>query len=634
MTTPFSLSADTPINWVRGEVTIADLTAMVASLYTSVSPKAMQEVVSFNSIKDDVTPRVLAAHIKAVGGANYPNVFNGNESIKKLRDAVRIGNVTSYVFLSGTLPGSVALLPAAPSLKVTPGNLSLSVAFLDTALNGGSLLGHYLFVDAMMGLGIQPVGGLIQAGSPYNYTGLVNGRPYTLYMSTVTDAGEGPLSAGVAGTPFITITMDTTHTKADSQISVTNKQNIRELMQATNQYVSTLTNYMAPVFDIAAPPSPLTEGNSGVTVFNFPVVKTGYMGVQHSVNWTITGSGGSPANSSDFAAMTGTLVFAPGETVKNIAVQVLGDTTSEPNEGFTVTLSAPSVGTIGTAAASSTILNDESPFPTITSGTTATVAENQPLAFTMVCDDAGATFDIAGGVDAALFEVSGATLRFLGNTTRNFEAPVDTGHNNVYDVVYRATNAFGAVTKPLAVTVTDVLDTPSFAIAAAAAANEGDSGTTAFIFPVTRSGYTSAAHTVDWAVTGTGAHPASASDFVGGVFPSGTLNFASGDTVKNISVPVQGDTTIEFNETFTVTLVNPSNNGTIPTPTASSTINNDEASGLLTVNGALPDAQWGVAYSQNLTILNGSGSYSYTAQPGGLVGSVVSTTLTEAGTPV
>src|SRR5262249_27993500 len=58
---------------------------------------------------------------------------------------------------------------------------------------------------------------------------------------------------------------------------------------------------------------------------------------------------------------TGTVSFAAGETSKLIPINVAGDTTAEANEGFTVTLSAPSAGTsIATAAASGTIVNDDS----------------------------------------------------------------------------------------------------------------------------------------------------------------------------------------------------------------------------------------------------------------------------------
>jgi hypothetical protein len=119
------------------------------------------------------------------------------------------------------------------------------------------------------------------------------------------------------------------------------------------------------------------------------------------------------------------------------------------------------------------------------------------------------------------------------------------------------------------------LPPPTYSIAAPSAQNEGNSGTTVFTFPVTRSGDTSGTGSVNWAVTGSGGNPANATDFVGGVLPSGTVSFAIGDTVKNITVNVQGDVTVEPDEGFTVTLSSPVN-GTITTAAASSTILNDD----------------------------------------------------------
>ncbi|WP_219726382.1 Calx-beta domain-containing protein, partial [Cylindrospermopsis raciborskii] len=51
--------------------------------------------------------------------------------------------------------------------------------------------------------------------------------------------------------------------------------------------------------------------------------------------------------------------FTAGETSKTIIVDVLGDTTVEPDEGFTVTLSNPTNATITTATAVGTIQNDD-----------------------------------------------------------------------------------------------------------------------------------------------------------------------------------------------------------------------------------------------------------------------------------
>jgi Ca2+-binding RTX toxin-like protein len=85
---------------------------------------------------------------------------------------------------------------------------------------------------------------------------------------------------------------------------------------------------------------------------------------------------------------------------------------------------------------------------------------------------------------------------------------------------------------------------------------EGDAGASAFAFTVTRTGDTSVAGTVAYTVTGSGAHAASAADFVGNVLPTGTVNFAAGQTRKTVAISVKGDTRFEVNETFSISLQN------------------------------------------------------------------------------
>src|SRR5207253_2499336 len=86
---------------------------------------------------------------------------------------------------------------------------------------------------------------------------------------------------------------------------------------------------------------------------------------------------------------------------------------------------------------------------------------------------------------------------------------------------------------------------------------------------------------------------------------SGTITFAAGETSKTIVVPVIDDTTIESNETFTVTLSNPSN-GTLGA-TASSTVtitSNDSTFALaatgVSVNENGPNVTLRISRSGNL----------------------------------
>src|SRR5207237_4582499 len=73
---------------------------------------------------------------------------------------------------------------------------------------------------------------------------------------------------------------------------------------------------------------------------------------------------------SDYGAVAGTLSFAPGETSRTVAVAVNGDTTFEPDEGFTVDLSNAVHATISDAQGAGTVTNDD-PQPSISVGDVA-----------------------------------------------------------------------------------------------------------------------------------------------------------------------------------------------------------------------------------------------------------------------
>src|SRR5262249_17950399 len=67
--------------------------------------------------------------------------------------------------------------------------------------------------------------------------------------------------------------------------------------------------------------------------------------------------------------------------------------------------------------------------------------------------------------------------------------------------------------------------------------------------------------------------------FTGGVLPSGIVTFGAGDTTEVITLNVAGDTVVEPDEVFTVTLSDPSTAGvTIDTASAQGDILNDDAS--------------------------------------------------------
>ena len=218
----------------------------------------------------------------------------------------------------------------------------------------------------------------------------------------------------------------------------------------------------------------LTEGQSGTTVATFTVTLSPTSTQTVTVNYTT--ANGTATAGSDYVAGNGTLIFPAGVSTRPISVTVNGDTTPEPNETFSVTLSNPANAVLGTATGTGTILTD------------------------------------------------------------------DTGGGGVL---------------------------PSLAIDTVTA-TEGDSGTTVATFTVTLSPAGTQTVTVAYA-TADGTATAG-SDYAAA---SGTLIFPAGVSSRPINVTVNGDTTVELNETFSVTLSNPAN-AVLGTATGPGTIQNDD----------------------------------------------------------
>ncbi len=103
-------------------------------------------------------------------------------------------------------------------------------------------------------------------------------------------------------------------------------------------------------------------------------------------------------------------------------------------------------------------------------------------------------------------------------------------------------------------------------------------GSTVFRFQVTRTGSTALDLSIPFTVAGLGGAAASASDFYGNRLPSGTVQFAAGETSKVVNVLINADSSRESNESFRLTL------GTVAgltytSKSADATITDDDGSG-------------------------------------------------------
>ena len=109
-------------------------------------------------------------------------------------------------------------------------------------------------------------------------------------------------------------------------------------------------------------PTTVTEGNSGSQNVTFTVSLSEETTEEVRVDYATKTSGYSipAAAGADFNAVSGTLVFAPGETSKTVTVQVLGNRVVELNESFGLELSNAVAGTLGTALADLEIVDNDS----------------------------------------------------------------------------------------------------------------------------------------------------------------------------------------------------------------------------------------------------------------------------------
>ncbi|RIK82793.1 MAG: hypothetical protein DCC68_05345 [Planctomycetota bacterium] len=369
----------------------------------------------------------------------------------------------------------------------------------------------------------------------------------------------------------------------------------------------------------------LVEGNSGTTNMVFTVTlanppSSGNVTVQFA-----TGGGTATANT-DYTTTTGTLTFTPGTTTQTISVPIVGDTTFEPDETFTVTLSNPTNATLSDATATGTITNDDNNAllsiadQTLVEGNSGTTN----MVFTVTLANPPATGNVtvqfattAGNASAGTdYTSTSGTLTFAqGTTTQTISVPIagDTipEPNETFTVTLsNPTNASLSDATATGTITNDDGTPPSLAIGDMSLV-EGDSGTTNIVFTVTLTNPPSSGDVTVQFGTSNGTATAG-SDYT---TTTGTLTFSPGTTTQTISVPIAGDTLVEANETFSVTLTNPIN-ATISDASAVGTITNDDAGATLSIADAtLVEGDNGATNMQfTVTLADPPGSGNVTVQ--------------------
>ena len=335
------------------------------------------------------------------------------------------------------------------------------------------------------------------------------------------------------------------------------------------------------------------EGDNGIVNAVFTVSLSAKS--DQTVTVAVQTANGTATASADYTAVGPiTLTFAPGVTSQTLTVPVFGDIADEPNETFTVTLSGASNATIGTGQGAGTIMDDDDALPelgigdvrivegdagTVNAAFTVSLSTASPQTVTVVLQTANGT--ATAGSDYATVGPITVTVTFAaGTVSRTVVIPVigDTAlePDETFAVNLTAATNAGIIRAQGVGTILDD-DTPVFPGVTPTisiddvVAVEGNAGTTNATFTVRldRAGTQTVTVTVR---TANGAATAG-SDYTA-VGPT-TLQFSPGTTTQTVTVPVLGDTTLEPDETFAVSLSAPGN-ATIGDGQGLGTIRNDD----------------------------------------------------------
>lgn len=329
------------------------------------------------------------------------------------------------------------------------------------------------------------------------------------------------------------------------------------------------------------------EGTGGTTTAVFTVTqdKKGKSTITFS---TVPGTA---TASADYIPRSGKIRFAGHKLTRTVSVTIVGDALDESDETFFLKLSGAKGAELADGEATGTILDNDAP-PSVSVGAPVSVPEGQTgdVAFATVDVTLSAASGLDVSVDWATAEGTAtvADNDFVADAGQLDFAPGETSKTVLIEVVGDVTSegdetfdvvlsspvnaTLGSATDVVTIVDNDPIPPGSAVLTVTGASKrEGGAGTTTLTFSVARSGETTTAVDVDFAVSdGTASAP---TDYTAS---TGNLAFAADQTVGTVDVTVQGDGTLEHNETLFLSLLNPSAGAAISTGQATGTIVNDD----------------------------------------------------------
>ena len=470
----------------------------------------------------------------------------------------------TYSQVINQITSTVNVLPSLSGKVLTGGRLNLA-----NALGGGNSVLPVLSINSASATegnsGTTNATFTVNLSAASTTSVTVNWATANGTATAVSDYTEasGTLTFAPGSTSqTVTVSINGDTLVESNETFLVNLSNAANATISTGQGTGTILNDDAAPLSLAINDVSINEGNGGSVNATFTVTLSAASTSTVTVNFATAND--TAVSGSDYSAASGTLTFAPGSTSQTVTVPVTGDTLVEPNETFLVNLSNGANATIADGQGVGTITNDDT---TISIGNVSLVEGNsgtKNAVFVVTLSQANATtvtvnFATADGTGKAGsdYVATSGTLSFApGETSKTITVVVNGDVSNESDENFFVTisspsnAALGTAQGQCLLTNDDYLLTIDNV-----SKNEGNSGSTAFVYTVTlNSPRYDAVVKVNWATaSGTAKAPG---DFVSS---SGTLSFNPGETVKYVTVNVKGETTVENNETFVVRLSKPVN---------------------------------------------------------------------------
>lgn len=332
--------------------------------------------------------------------------------------------------------------------------------------------------------------------------------------------------------------------------------------------------------------------------------------VQGAISITVTSSDDSAVAPGDYAAVNQTLNFASGVTSAPLSVASAGELIVEANERFALNLSglitppllAGSI-TASTAPIFGTLNNDDSTIVSVTApsqlegnaGTAAMLFSfslSAPVqgGLSVNASTSDGTATLANGdyqpSSSNVFFSSLSTAAQTATVAINGDLTVEPDENfalNLTGLTLPTGITASSVTLPASSTGTIRNDDATSLSIAAAAQPEGNVGTSNLAFSVSLTAPSATAISVNFA---TAPGTAVATDFTAAV---GSITLNPGQTSQTINVAILGDTILEPDESFSLSLSNPVG-ATLGTGVALGTIQNDDSVNLGISSVRAPEA--------------------------------------------